>query len=196
MRSSVPTVYSPLAQDPTPNMWVTVHTAGGPANVAATARAIVHNLDGDVALLHMRTMRKVVADSLSESTLMAWFLTGFAAFALLLATMGIYGVTSYAVTQRMQEIGIRIALGASRSNMLDFILRRGALLAGGGVALGVPAALALSRVMGSALFGIGPRDLTVFAGMPVLLVLAALAASYVPARRATKVDPMVALRYE
>jgi len=177
-------------------MWVTVHTTGDTANVAAAVRGIVHNLDGDIPVLSLRTMRKVVADSLSEPALMASFLASFAVFALLLAAIGVYGITSYSVTQRMHEMGIRIALGASRGNVFELILRRGALLACAGVTLGIPAALALSRVMGSMLFGIGPRDLVVFAGMPVLLVLVALAASYFPAHRAAKVDPMVALRYE
>jgi ABC-type antimicrobial peptide transport system permease subunit len=93
-------------------------------------------------------------------------------------------------------MGIRVALGASYGDVLGLVLRKGALLAGAGVALGIPAALAVSRVMGSLLYGTSPRDLTVFAGVPVLLVLVALAASYLPARRAAKVDPMVALRHE
>ncbi|MGD0221864.1 MAG: ABC transporter permease [Terriglobia bacterium] len=196
MRAPVPMVYAPHAQWPGPYMWVTVHTTGDTANVAAAVRGIVHNLDGDIPVLSLRTMRKVVADSLSEPALMASFLASFAVFALLLAAIGVYGITSYSVTQRMHEMGIRIALGASRGNVFELILRRGALLACAGVTLGIPAALALSRVMGSMLFGIGPRDLVVFAGMPVLLVLVALAASYFPAHRAAKVDPMVALRYE
>jgi putative ABC transport system permease protein len=196
MRAPVPMVYLPFAQNPEPYMWVTVHTAGDPEKVAAAVGGIVHNLDGDIPVLNLRTMRKVVADSLSEPALTASFLASFAVFALLLAAIGVYGITSYWVTQRMHEMGIRIALGASRRNVLKLILSRSAWLACAGVALGIPAALILSRVIGSMLFGIGPRDLAVFAGMPALLVLVALAACYIPARRATKVDPMVALRYE
>jgi putative ABC transport system permease protein len=196
MRAPVPMVYAPHAQWPSRYMWVTVHTTGDTANLAAAVRGIVHNLDGNIPVLGLRTMGKVVADSLSEPALLATFLASFAVFALLLAAIGVYGITSYSVTQRMHEMGIRIALGASSGNVLEMILRRGVLLAGAGIVLGIPAALALSRVIGSMLFGIGPRDLTVFAGMPVLLVLVALAASYFPARRAAKVDPMVALRYE
>ena len=196
MRAPVPMVYSPHAQSPDRYMWVTVRTAGDPAKLAAAVRGIVRDLDRDIPVLALRTMRQVVADSLSEPALMASFLASFAAFALLLAAIGIYGITSYSVTQRTHEMGIRVALGASYGDVLGLVLRKGALLAGAGVALGIPAALAVSRVMGSLLYGTSPRDLTVFAGVPVLLVLVALAASYLPARRATKVDPMVALRYE
>ena len=141
-------------------------------------------------------MRQVVADSLLEPRLLASFLAGFAGFALALATIGIYGIVAYSVTQKMHEMGVRVALGASYSDVLALVLRKGALLVGVGMLLGIPAALAMSRVMRSLLYGISPRDLTVFAGVPALLVMVALAASYVPARRAAKVDPTVALRYE
>jgi putative ABC transport system permease protein len=141
-------------------------------------------------------MRQVVADSLSEPRLMTSFVSGFALFALLLAVIGIYGITAYSVEQRMHEMGIRVALGASRSDVVGLVLRKGALLAGCGAAIGIPVALALSQVMGSLLYGISPRDLVVFGGVPVLLLSVALAASYLPACRAAKVDPMVALRYE
>jgi putative ABC transport system permease protein len=196
MRPPMPMVYTPFAQEPGPYMWITVHTTGDPANVAAAARGIVHNLDADIMLLNIRTMQKVVADSLSQSALMAWFLAGFAVFALLLAAVGIYGVTSYSVTQRTHEMGIRMALGASRGSVVRLVLRRGVWLASAGAILGLPVALVLSRVVASLLFGIGPRDLTVFAAMPVALVLVALAACYIPARRAMKVDPIVSLKCE
>jgi ABC-type antimicrobial peptide transport system permease subunit len=128
--------------------------------------------------------------------LLTSFLAGFAGFALVLAAIGIYGIIAYSVAQRMHEMGIRVALGASRSAILALILRRGAVLAGVGVALGIPLALAMSRLIGSLLYGISPRDLTVFIGVPILLVAVALAACCIPARRAMRVDPMVALRYE
>jgi putative ABC transport system permease protein len=196
MNPSLPIVFRPLAQTFFDREWVVVRTSGDPARLAATARAAVRSLDRDLPITHLRTMRQVVADSLSEPRLMTWFVAGFALFALVLAVIGIYGITAYSVAQRTHEMGIRVALGASRGDILKLVLRKGALLAGAGMLLGIPAALAMSRVMGSLLYGISPRDLTVFAGVTALLVVAALAASYVPARRAARVDSMAALRYE
>jgi predicted permease len=193
----LPIVFRPLAQTSfAGEEWVVVRTSDDPAKLAATVRAAVRSLDRDLPIIKLRTMRQVVSDSLSEPRLVTWFVAGFALFALVLAVIGIYGITSYSVEQRMHELGIRVALGASQSNVLGLVLRKGALLAGCGAVVGIAVALALSRVMGSLLFGVSPRDLVVFGGVPVLLLCVALAATYLPARRAAKVDPMVALRYE
>ena len=196
MHSAVPMVYAPYTQKGYGSVWVTVRTAGDPAKLAASVRGAVRELDRDVPVLKLRSMRQVVADSLSEPQMLASFLAGFAAFALVLAAIGIYGLIAYSVAQRLPEMGVRVALGASPGDLLALVLGKGALLAGAGVVLGIPAALAASRVMGSLLYGISPHDLTVFVGVPALLVLVALAASYFPARRAAKVDPIVALRCE
>jgi putative ABC transport system permease protein len=196
MNPPMPGFYAPHAQKAWSGMWVTVRTAGDPAKLGVLARGAVHALDPDVPVLKMRTMPQVVADSLSEPMLLTSFLAGFAGFALVLAAIGIYGITAYSVSQRMHEMGIRVALGASRSTILALILRRGAVLAGVGVALGIPLALAMSRLIGSLLYGVSPRDLTVFVGVPILLVAVALAACCIPARRAMRVDPLLALRYE
>ena len=196
MRAAVAGVYRPHAQSPASTMWVTLRTTGDPAKLAEIVRGQVRTLDRDVPILKLRTMRQVVSDSLSQSRLMTAFLAGLAGFALVLAAIGIYGIAAYSVTQRLHEIGIRVALGASRRDVFGLVLGKGALLAAVGAVLGIPAALALSRVIGSLLYGISPRDLTVFVGVTLVLVVAALAASYLPARRAAKVDPMVALRYE
>ncbi|HUI44265.1 MAG TPA: ABC transporter permease [Terriglobia bacterium] len=191
-----PGVYSPHAQSPSTFMWITARTSGDPGSLAGTARGAVRNFDRDLPLLKVRTMRQVVADSLSEPRLLMSFLAGFAAFALLLAAIGIYGIVEYSVRQRMHELGVRVALGASARDVLGLVLRRGAILAGVGAAVGIPLALAGSRLMGSLLYGISPRDLTVFAAVPLLLLLVALAACYLPARRAARVDPLIALRSE
>jgi putative ABC transport system permease protein len=197
MNPPLPIVFRPLAQTSFGGEeWVVVRTSGDPAKLASNVRAAVRSLDRDLPIIKLRTMRQVVSDSLSEPRLVTWFVGGFALFALVLAVIGIYGITSYSVEQRMRELGIRVALGASQSDVLGLVLRKGALLAGCGAVVGISVALALSRIMGSLLYGISPRDLVVFGGVPVLLLSVALAATYLPARRAAKVDPMVALRYE
>ncbi|HUJ31186.1 MAG TPA: ABC transporter permease [Candidatus Acidoferrum sp.] len=196
MNPPMPGFYAPYPQKAWSDMWLTVRATGDPAKLAALARGAVHDLDPDIPVLKIRTMPQVVADSLSEPMLLTSFLAGFAGFALALAAIGIYGIVAYSVSQRMREMGIRVALGASRGTILALILRRGAVLAGVGVALGVPLALAMSRLMGSLLYGISPRDLTVFVGVPILLFAVALAACLIPARRAMRVDPIVALRCE
>jgi putative ABC transport system permease protein len=196
MNPPIPGLYAPYVQKPWGGMWVTVRAAGDALKLVAFARSAVRAFDPELPVLRIRTMSQVVADSLSQLTLLTSSLAGFAGFALILTAIGTYGITAYSVTQRMHEMGIRMALGASRRAILVLVLRRGALLAVAGVALGIPLALAMSRLLGSFLYGISSRDLTVFVGVPILLIAVALAACVIPARRATRVDPMIALRYE
>jgi putative ABC transport system permease protein len=196
MRAPVPGLYAPHSQKPWPWMTVVVRTQGDPAKLAATAQSIVHATDHELLILRMRTMKQVVADSMSEPELLAAFLAAFAGFALLLAAIGIYGTMAYSVSQRTHEMGIRMALGATRGDILKLTLSRSSAMAGAGIALGLIAALALSRLIGSLLYGIGPRDATVFLAVPLLVLAVALAASCLPARRAMGVDPMAALRHE
>jgi putative ABC transport system permease protein len=167
-----------------------------PASLAPGLRAAVQEVDPDQPLGDVRTMKTLLADSMARERFSMTLLAVFAGVALVLAAVGIFGVMSYAVTQRTHEIGIRMALGAQGRDVLRLILRRGMALTLAGVCLGVAAALALTRLMGTMLYGVSASDPATFAGVTALLVAVALAACLIPARRATKVDPMEALRYE
>ncbi|MGE5359131.1 MAG: ABC transporter permease [Bacteroidales bacterium] len=191
-----PQVYAALAQRPVAAFGVAVRTVVEPTSVLRAVRAEVRSLDRNLPLYRVRTMEQVVSDAVAEARLTSTTVFGFAIFALALATIGIYGVIAYSVGQRAHEIGVRVALGASRGQVLSLVLRTTVWLALVGVAVGVPAALALSRFLGSQLVGVSPHDTTVLVGVPLLLVAVALAASYVPARRATRINPLDALRCE
>jgi putative ABC transport system permease protein len=141
-------------------------------------------------------MDAVIARANSQSRFNAALLGTFAAVALIMSAVGIYGVMTFAVTRRRHEIGVRMALGASRANVLGDILKRGMALALAGSVIGVLGGLILSRLMATLLYGVQPSDLLTFSGAAALLIMVGLAASYVPARHATRVDPVVALRYE
>ncbi len=196
MHPPVSQIYLPYAQPFGGVEWVAVRTARDPARLAAAAVHLVHAVDRDVPVLRLRTMRQVVSDSVSEPRLMMSLLSGFAGFALVLAAIGIYGVIAYSVTQRVHEMGIRVALGATRLDLLRLVVGKGAYLAVAGLAFGLPAGLAAARLIGSLLYGVTSTDVTVFIGIPALLVAVALAASFLPARRAASIDPATALRHE
>ena len=196
MKPPIPGLYVPHAQEAQSRMTVVVRTQGDPAKLATTARSIVHATDADLLIVEMRTMDQVVADSMAEPALLASFVAGFAAFALLLAAIGIYSIMAYSVSQRTHEMGVRMALGAERCDIFRLVLHRGAVLTGLGIALGIPAAFAASQMIGSLLYGITSRDTAVYTAVLLLLISVSLAASYFPARRATKADPAAALRSE
>jgi putative ABC transport system permease protein len=159
-------------------------------------RAAVAALDPDLPLFEIETMQKSIANSTSDQRQGMLLFGSFGALALLLASLGIYGVMAYTVAQRTNEIGVRMALGASRGNILGLVLTEGARVLVAGVALGLAGAAALTRVLEGQLYNVKALDPITFVTVPVLLIAVALAASYLPARRATRVDPTVALRYE
>jgi putative ABC transport system permease protein len=191
-----PQIYVPHAQDPWGVMSLVVRTKGEPTVLAGAVRSAVLALDKDQPVYDVKTMEDVVAASVASRRTPMLLFTVFAGVALLLAAVGIYGVISYSVTQRTHEIGIRMALGAQTTDVLKMIVRQGMALSLVGVLTGLLAAFALTRVMSGLLFGVSATDPVTFAAVSVLLAAVALLASYIPARRATKVDPMVALRYE
>lgn len=191
-----PHMYFPHGQNPRLRMYLVVRTTGDPETVSKAVQAKVREIDPDVPVYSVRTMEEVVAGTLSSQRLTNLLLTIFAVLALLLAVLGIYGLMSAYVTGRTQEIGIRLALGAQPSALLQSVLREGLLLASVGIAVGVIGSLALTRSIASLLYDVSPRDPVVFVGLSLLLVTVALVACYWPARRASRTDPLVALRYD
>ena len=190
-------MYVPYAQDSGWNgMSLVVRTSADPLNTVAAARNEIRSLDKGIPVFNVKTMNDVLATSVAPQRMSMLLLTAFAGVALLLAMIGIYGVTAYYVTQRTQEIGIRIALGAQVGDVMKLVLKNGMALAAIGVALGLAGAFALTRLMSSLLFAVKPTDTATFVIVSVCLLVTALLASYLPARRAAKVDPLVALRYE
>jgi putative ABC transport system permease protein len=173
-----------------------VRTAGDPAALAPAVKQTVWSFDRNLPVSEVLTMDGVVADATAEPRFEMLLLGIFAGIALVLAAVGIYGVMSYSVTRRTQEIGIRLSLGASQADVLRMVVRQGMTLALAGAAAGVAGALLLSRLMAGMLYGVRPADPLTYGGVATLLGLVALVATYVPARRATRVDPMTALRYE
>lgn len=188
--------YVPYAQLPFAPMSVVVRTQVAPGNMVPTLTGEVQSLDNALPLLHVKTMDEYVDDSIVGTRFEAFLLGTFGVLAFLLTAVGLYGVISYTVAQRTREMGIRLALGADRNAILAMVVKNGTLLAGAGALIGLAAAFLLTRLMASLLFGVGPTDPITFLCVPIALIMVAVLASYIPARRAAKVDPMVALRYE
>jgi putative ABC transport system permease protein len=188
--------YVPFAQSPPSNFWLVARTTGNPMQAAAGVERAIHSIDKDLPFSSVRSMDQLLGNSLGARRLTLVLIGSFAALALLLAAIGVYGVISYSVRRRTHEIGVRMALGAQRRDVLKLILAQGARLALLGVAIGLSAALALTRWMETLLFEVRPTDPLTFTVTAAVLALVALIACYFPARRATKFDPMVAMRRE
>jgi putative ABC transport system permease protein len=186
--------YTPQSQAAGRTLFVAVRTAGDPAALGSEMKRIVQRVDPALPVYRVRTMDSVVQRSLSQQRFTMWLLALFAGTALVLAAAGVYGVMSYLVAQRSRDLGIRMALGATPRAILGEVLSHAARVAGIGAAAGVAAALAAARLLRGLTFGIDPADPATFAGVTVVLTAVALAASYIPARRATKIDPIASLR--
>jgi putative ABC transport system permease protein len=193
---SIPESYVSYAQLPFAPMSVVVRTEIAPASMVPTLTSEVQSLDSALPLLHVKTLDEYVDDSIVGTRFETFLLGTFGVLAFVLTAVGLYGVISYTVVQRTREMGIRIALGADRTAILGMVIKNGALLVCTGALLGLAAAFLLTRLMASLLFGVGPTDPLTFLCVPIALITVALFASYIPARRAAKTDPMVALRYE
>ena len=193
---SEPAVYLPFRQATSNNQYVLLRTAGDPQSLAPAVQHAVAELDKDLPVASLRTMDQLMGESKAPPRFRTILVSLFAIVGLTLASIGIYGVMAYAVAERTHEIGVRLALGADRADVLGMVLGEAMRLAAAGVAIGLAGAAATTQVMRSLLFGVTPSDVPTFAGIAALLAATAFVASYIPARRATRVDPMVALRYE
>jgi len=191
-----PDVYIPHLQSSRSSLVLFVRTAGNPAALTQAVEREVHALDKNLPVYDVKTMNERIRDATSRARFSAVLLAVFAAIALVLAAVGIYGVMSYLVTQRTREIGIRIALGAGSADVLSLVVRRGATLALAGIAIGVAGALASTRVLATLLYEVKPGDPSTYITIAAVLAAVALLASYIPARRASSVDPSSALRAE
>jgi len=191
-----PDVFIPFAQSPRNSMVLYLRTTSDPRALAVAVRAEVRALDRNLPVYDLKTMIERISDATSSARFSAVLLGIFAAIALVLSAIGIYGVMSYAVSQRTHEIGIRIALGAEPRDVLALVVRRGLGLTVVGLVVGVAAALASTRVLTTLLYEVRPSDPPTYIVIAGILGLVAFFASYVPARRATRVDPLVALRSE
>ena len=195
-REPIPGVYSPHSQSPVSSMWIVLRSRNSAGSVVALARRTVQQLDPDLPLSKMRTMRQVVADALSAPRLLMEVFGTFAIFALLMDAIGLYGIVDYSMRQRRHEIGIRIALGSSRTTIVELIAFQGMVPALIGVAIGLGAAASLSGVFRTVLFGVPPRDAAVGLAVSVVLLAVIAGATFFPSRRALRVDPAEVLRYE
>jgi predicted permease len=192
---ATPLVYLPLAQNPVSSAYVVVKTSGNPLRVVDAVRDAVRAVDPDQPIDDLQTLEQRLAGSLARDRFSTWVLGLFAVIALVLATGGLYAVLAYAVEQRRQELGIRVTLGARTADVLGLVLRHGVRVTGAGIAAGVGGGLALSRVIERLLFGVSSTDPLTFAAAALVLGATGLLACWIPARQATKVDPLVALRH-
>jgi len=183
-------------QTPVLAMDIGVRTAGDPLRLAPAVTAVIRAVDREQPITDMQTMTKAIHDRAIGLNYLAVMMGVFGVIALGLAAIGVYGVMAFLVSEQTHEIGIRMALGAPRENVLGMVFRRGLTLTAAGLVVGLPLAFALARLVASLIYGVTPSDPVTFTGIPLTLIAAAALAIYIPARRAMKIDPIVALRYE
>jgi putative ABC transport system permease protein len=191
-----PAIYWSHAREPYSGMALVVRASGDASRLATAVQKEIRALDAEQPIADVRTMEQVVSKSIARPRFNTLLLGIFASVALVLASVGLYGVMNYSATQRTHEIGIRMALGATRADVMRLVVGNGMLLTCIGIAIGIAASIALTRVMQSFLFGVGATDAVTFVSVSALLIVVALIANYIPARKATRVDPIIALRYE
>jgi putative ABC transport system permease protein len=191
-----PETFLPHTQNPSGSLTILVRASSDPLSLVGAIRSQVSEIDPNQAIYGVKTMDQWLGEMISQRRFNMLLLAIFAGVALVLAAVGIYGVISYSVTQRTHEIGVRIALGAARRDVMRLVVGQAARLAVIGLGAGLVTAFALTRLMTSLLYGVSATDPLTFAVIPVVLAAIAMLSSYIPARRAAKVDPMIALRYE
>ncbi|HEY4757816.1 MAG TPA: FtsX-like permease family protein, partial [Chthoniobacterales bacterium] len=192
----VPMLYTPFRDLPDGGITIFIHTVGAPGPMLAEAHRVIRNIDNHISIPYEKTVAQHLAFALWPSWMGAVLLGSLGLLALVLASVGVYGVMAYSVSQRTRELGIRMALGAQSGQVLQLVLRQGMLLAGIGIVIGVLAAFGSTRLASTFLYGVNPSDPTVFIAVTSLLAAAAFAACYFPARRALNIDPVMALRFE
>jgi putative ABC transport system permease protein len=195
-RAAEPMIYGTREQNPSDYVAMVVRGTVDPARFHESIRKAVSEVDRDQALSNVQSLAQLTTNSMASDRVRSLLLAAFAAVAVALAAVGLYGVLAYTVVQRTREIGIRAALGASAASLVALVVRQGMLMTGWGLAVGLGGGLIVSRLLTSFLFGVGPSDPTTIAAVAGMMVAVALTACYIPARRAAKVDPLIALRSE